>query len=182
MEKVKKILKVQNSLIIQLLIDIKFQTKYEKMNQLGEITPHINKRYLNHIAMLSSNNIVTNLFKLIYEDKNHSFQKVINLIELNKLIKFKTDFDYFKEELVSIKQQSDFLKIRPIRDKYVAHLDYDREGFLYDLIGISDLIYHIEKSFKVLFYSISGENVDFEFEKDTLTELLEDFKIITQSN
>ncbi len=58
MEKVKKILKVQNSLIIQLLIDIKFQTKYEKMNQLGEITPHINKRYLNHIAMLSSNNIV----------------------------------------------------------------------------------------------------------------------------
>ncbi len=104
------------------------------------------------------------------------------MIELNKLIKFKTDFDYFKEELVSIKQQSDFLKIRPIRDKYVAHLDYDREGFLYDLIGISDLIYHIEKSFKVLFYSISGENVDFEFEKDTLTELLEDFKIITQSN
>jgi hypothetical protein len=182
MEKVKNILKVQTVLIIQLLIDIEYQTQNQEMNQLGEITPHINKRYLNHIAMLTSNNIVANLFKLIYEDKNHSFQKIINLIEYNNLIKFKEDFDYFKEELLSIKQQSDLLKIRPIRDMYVAHLDYNREGFLYDLVGIRDLIYHIEKSFKVLFYSVSGENVDFEFDKDTLTELLEDFKFISQTN
>jgi hypothetical protein len=182
MEKVKNILKVQTVLITQLLIDIEFQTKHEEMNQLGEITPHINKRYLNHIAMLSSNNIVANLFKLIHEDKNHSFQKVINLIEHNKLIKYKEDFDYFKEELLSIKQQSDLLKIRPIRDMYVAHLDYNREGLLYDLVGIRDLIYHIENSFKALFHSVSGETFDFEFDKDTLTELLEDFKFLTQKN
>ena len=182
MEIVKKILKVQTVLIIQLLVDIEYQTQYQEMNQLGEITPHVNKRYLNHIAMLTSNNIVANLYKIIYEDKNHSFQRVINLIEHNKLIKFNEDFDYFKEEFLSIKQQSDLLMIKPIRDKYVAHLDYVREGFLYDLVGIRDLIYHIEKSFKVLFYSVSGENVDFEYDKDTLKELLEDFKIITQSN
>ena len=63
---------------------------------------------------------------------------------------------------------------------YVAHLDYNREEFLYDLVGIRDLIYHIENSFKVLFYSVSGETFDFEFHKDTLTELLEDFKFITR--
>lgn len=180
MDKVKTILDVQSFLIIQLLIDVEFQVKHQEMMRLGELTLQSNKRYLNHIAMLTSNNIVASLYKLIYEDKNHSFQKVINLIEHHKLVKFNKDFDYFKQELLSIKQQSDLLNIKDIRDTYIAHLDYNRKGQLYDFIGIRDLIYHVANSFKVLFFSVTGESVHLDFDNDTLTELLEDFKNISQ--
>lgn len=181
MKDVNRILKIQEELIRQLIIDVEFQVKHQEMMRLGELTEYNNKGYLNHIAMLSSNNIILNLYKLIHENKNYSFLKVINLIEHHKLFIFKNDFEYFKEELHNIKQQCESLNIKPIRDMYVAHLDFKREGFLYDLVGIRDVIYHIENSFKALYYSVSGENIDFEFDKDTLTELLEVFKNISQT-
>ncbi|MCZ8297002.1 MAG: hypothetical protein O9297_07265 [Flavobacterium sp.] len=182
MDKIKKILDVQYYLIVQLLIDVEFQIKHQEMMQLGQLVPQTNKRYLNHIAMLTSNNIITNLAKLIYQKEHHSFQKVVNLIEHNQAFKNKNDFIFFKEELKFIQQQGDKLKIKDIRDTYVAHLDITREFQPYNFVAIRDLIYHIQSSFEMLFQSVTGESILLDVDKNILTELLDDFNYIIQSN
>jgi hypothetical protein len=123
---------------------------------------------------MCSNEIITNLYKLIYETKNYSFDNLIATAKKEKHISVQEDFKYFEEELIHIKNQFELLDIKKMRDKYIAHLDKDRKAIKYYLSEINTLITHIEHSYKVLFRAIKNEDVTWDYNNDALSILIED--------
>lgn len=173
MSKALKILETQFILILELKINMNYLLKLheiEVINKKGKIK---NRQYLYHIAKMSSNEIISNLYKLIHEN-NYSFCVLIDKAKKEKVILIEKDFKYFEEEHILIKDQFDKLDIKKIRDKYVAHLDSKRKSLNFYFVEINDLIIHIENSYKILFRSLKKEDVEWGYNNDMLSSLLDD--------
>jgi len=174
MKKIKNILVFQYILIQELCININYQLKHKELQDNDQIRSVLQRSYINHLASMTSNSIVSNLYKLLYEKNNYSLVKLDNLVKHEKCVKNNEDYNMFLEEFESIKEQAARLNVREIRDKYVAHLDQKREIILYDLIGISELIKSIEKAYKQIYRSITLEDIAWDYNDDLLAVIFDD--------
>lgn len=181
MTKALKILETQAVLILELRINMEYQLKLHEIQLLGNRDKVLLKRYyVNYIAKITSNEIISNLYKLIYEKNNYSFDDLIEKAKREKTILIEDDFKYFEQELIFIKEQFHRLDIKKIRDKYVAHLDENRVAVNYYYSDINDLITHIENSFKVLYRSLKNEDIELSYNNDTLSEILDDLVLLKE--
>lgn len=181
MSKALKILETQAVLILDLRINMDYQLKFQEIQLLGNRDKILLKRnYVNYIAKITSNEIISNLYKLVYEKNNYSFDDLIEKVKSEKAILIEDDFKYFEEELISIKEQFNRLNIKKIRDKYVAHLDENRVAVNYYYSEINDLIKHIENSFKVLYRSLKKEDIELSYNNDVLSTILDDLVLLKE--
>lgn len=179
MERLQRILAAQYVMMDKILINCDYIFRHNQEQHKEE--PIIsNSQYLRYVASLVSDDIIVNLYKLLKETQDHSFQQlnsIVTHIVEQKNFKFKSQEreEYFNNYLETFEELSSLYQAinwEGIRNKYVGHLDKNRPAIkfeLEDLKKIQEYLLVIRKSLNKAFYEL--EMLEHE---NPLIELIDD--------
>jgi len=168
-----KILETQLHFVMGLTINIQYLIELNEIQKNGRENILLQRAYINHIAKLVMDDIILKIHKLVYEN-SYSFSKL--KAESYKIggIKERVEFNLFVKQTKNIKKICDELNFKDLRNKYVAHLDEERQHIpanIFEWDKVIDLIY---EAYNNAYFILTNSQISWDKDKGIIAELLED--------
>lgn len=179
--KINALLQNQFLFLTNIIVNINYLLELSQIQGEGRENLLLKRQYINYIARFAMDDYAMKIHKIIFEkDKNsYSFHKLLNILESNKFFKGENPNDLKQlKNLTDIEKLALELKLDIVRDKFIAHLDWNRPEIKTDLYEMEKLANNVVEFYNQLYFHINKSTCDFSVNKNILKEVLQDNKLL----
>jgi hypothetical protein len=178
--KINALLQNQFLFLTNITANMNYLLELSQIQGQGREELLLKRQYINYIAKFAMDDYVLKIFKIIFEKDKYSFHKLLNTLESNKFFnkENKNELKQLKNTLIDIEKFALELKLDVLRDKFIAHHDWNRPEIKTDLYEMEKLADNVVEFYNQLHFLINNSTCDFSVNKNILKEVLQDNKLL----
>ena len=179
-DKINALLQNQFLFLTNITVNMNYLLELSQIQGQGREEFLLKRQYVNYIAKFAMDDYVLKIFKIIFEKDKYSFHKLLNILESNKFFnkENQNELKQLKNTLTDIEKFALELKLDVLRDKFIAHHDWNRPEIKTDLYEMEKLANNVVEFYNQLHFLINNSTCDFSVNKNILKEVLQDNKLL----
>lgn len=179
-DKINALLQNQFLFLTNITVNINYLLELSQIQGQGREELLLKRQYINYIAKFAMDDYVLKIFKIIFEKDKYSFQKLLNILESNKFFnkENQNELKQLKNTLTDIEKFALELKLDVLRDKFIAHHDWNRPEIKTNIYEMEKLANNVVEFYNQLHFLINNSTCDFSVNKNILKEVLQDNKLL----